>query len=397
MKWITLFCILITLSLTQGQTYQNGWAVGFGLSSPRVFGDVYAESIDFGGHFYLQKDVDEANSFRAKLDYLFFTSRGTITSLTSRPSNKTISLSLDYLYNFAQCNIIHFYGGTGISALYFTLTNPSSNVSAKSPVSYTGEFSVDFIFGGTYPVFPDLLLRTEVSLHQLTTDRFDGEKGPAGGLFGGTLDSYLAAELGWLWYLDRGPVVHDCSQGDGLSTSKQPNSDGTPGNNGTDYAKIEDLFKKYSHQPNDVDYNKIEDIVKRNSPVMGFNNDSKNAAGVVSNSRSSWVLIGINFDGSKATFRPEAYPLLINAAQILLTNPTLKIQIEGHTDNVGSVASNQRLSETRALEVKRFLISKGVDESRLSTVGFGATKPISDNKSAQGKAFNRRIEFKIVE
>jgi OOP family OmpA-OmpF porin len=78
-------------------------------------------------------------------------------------------------------------------------------------------------------------------------------------------------------------------------------------------------------------------------------------------------------------------------------NPAIKIQIEGHTDNVGSTGANQKLSEQRADAVKRFLISKGVEASRISTVGYGASKPINDNKSAQGKAFNRRIEFKVLD
>ncbi len=391
MKWVTLFSLLFTLSFIQAQTYQNGWVLSGGLSSPRIFGDVSSEVFNFGLNGYLQYDVDEANSFRSRLDYMYFTWKSNpyvkgnpnlFTGYSStNTSNVTIAWSIDYLYNFAQCNLIHFYGGGGASVLYYKLNKENKY----------REFSVNFIFGSIYPLTSEFALRAEVSFHQVTTDFFDGLYAPGGGLFGGTLDSYLIGEFGWLWYIDRGPVVQDCNSGEGLFSSKQVKTD-----NSIDYSKIEDLFKKYSQPATIVDYNKIEDIVKRNAPVLGFNNDEKNAARLA-NPRSSWVLIGINFDGGKSTFRPEAFPLLINAAQILVTNPTLKVQIEGHTDNVGSVASNQKLSEIRAEQVKKFLISKGIDESRLSIIGFGATKPISDNKSAQGKAFNRRIEFKVVE
>jgi outer membrane protein OmpA-like peptidoglycan-associated protein len=82
--------------------------------------------------------------------------------------------------------------------------------------------------------------------------------------------------------------------------------------------------------------------------------------------------------------------------QLLADNPTVKIQIEGHTDNVGNATDNMKLSENRAKAVIAYLSSKGVAASRLSSKGFGATQPIADNKTEEGRAQNRRTELKVV-
>jgi len=73
------------------------------------------------------------------------------------------------------------------------------------------------------------------------------------------------------------------------------------------------------------------------------------------------------------------------------------VLIEGHTDNVGDRRTNQRLSEERAASVKQALINRHVDEARLKTRGFGETRPIKPNKSAAGRANNRRVDFVIQE
>ena len=75
---------------------------------------------------------------------------------------------------------------------------------------------------------------------------------------------------------------------------------------------------------------------------------------------------------------------------------SLRLRIEGHTDNVGQPAENLKLSEERAEAVKQYLASKGVDPARLEAVGRGDTAPIADNASEKGRALNRRIEFKVV-
>lgn len=75
--------------------------------------------------------------------------------------------------------------------------------------------------------------------------------------------------------------------------------------------------------------------------------------------------------------------------------PDVKVSIEGHTDNTGKPEANQKLSENRSAAVKTYLVGKGINADRLSTKGYGADQPIEDNKTAAGKAKNRRVEFKL--
>lgn len=104
----------------------------------------------------------------------------------------------------------------------------------------------------------------------------------------------------------------------------------------------------------------------------------------------------ILFNSGKATFKAETFPVLQNIAAILKIYPTAKFMIEGHTDSDGSNALNQTLSENRAAAVKNYLIENGIAAERLRSTGFGETKPIDTNKTAKGKANNRRVEVKLI-
>lgn len=105
------------------------------------------------------------------------------------------------------------------------------------------------------------------------------------------------------------------------------------------------------------------------------------------------VTHGINFDIDKATIKPESMGTLNMIVKIMQNNPDLKFEIDGHTDNSGSAQHNMVLSQQRADAVEAQLISMGIDASRLTTKGFGDTKPISSNDTQEGKANNRRVEF----
>jgi len=105
------------------------------------------------------------------------------------------------------------------------------------------------------------------------------------------------------------------------------------------------------------------------------------------------VTHGINFDTGKSAIRPESMGVLNSIKAILNDNPDLKFEIDGHTDNTGGSAQNLTLSQQRAEAVKAQLVSMGISASRLTTKGFGDTKPMSDNTTPEGKANNRRVEF----
>ena len=105
------------------------------------------------------------------------------------------------------------------------------------------------------------------------------------------------------------------------------------------------------------------------------------------------VALYINFDTAKATLRPDAQPIIAEVNKLLVADPSLKLSIEGHTDNTGSAATNRELATARARSVLGALVGLGVDSSRLASQGFGPDKPLADNSTDEGRAKNRRVEL----
>jgi OOP family OmpA-OmpF porin len=108
----------------------------------------------------------------------------------------------------------------------------------------------------------------------------------------------------------------------------------------------------------------------------------------------------IEFETGKATFKVggTSEAALAQLKQFLEENPRItKLRIEGHTDNVGQAAANETLSGERALTIKKFLVEKGIAKARLLATGFGQSRPIADNSTEEGRAKNRRTEFRIAE
>jgi len=116
--------------------------------------------------------------------------------------------------------------------------------------------------------------------------------------------------------------------------------------------------------------------------------------GKVITSTGRYVTYGILFDTDSDRLKPESAPVIKSIARGLETNPNLKLQIEGHTDSVGSADHNLDLSKRRTEAVKAVLVSQfKVDAARLTAAGLGATKPVDSNDTPQGRAQNRRVEF----
>lgn len=108
------------------------------------------------------------------------------------------------------------------------------------------------------------------------------------------------------------------------------------------------------------------------------------------------VLRNIFFETGSAELKPESYVELDKLVELLTQNPKIKIEIAGHTDNVGAKDANMKLSDQRAKSVSNYLESKGILSSRLTNKGYGDTKPVDDNNTVEGRANNRRTEFKIT-
>ena len=105
------------------------------------------------------------------------------------------------------------------------------------------------------------------------------------------------------------------------------------------------------------------------------------------------ALYGVLFDFNKSTLQPASSPVLQKVADLLAKDATLKLEVQGHTDNVGSDAYNQTLSEARARAVADWLTKHGTAPGRLTAKGYGKTRPVADNDSDEGRAKNRRVEI----
>ncbi|MDB5988489.1 MAG: OmpA family protein, partial [Nevskia sp.] len=109
------------------------------------------------------------------------------------------------------------------------------------------------------------------------------------------------------------------------------------------------------------------------------------------------VLRGVNFEFNKDNLTVNAKSILDGVADALKARTDIKVEIDGHTDSKGSDAYNQKLSERRAASVKRYLLSRGIDAGRMSSKGFGESKPIADNNTDEGREINRRVELTVTD
>ncbi len=110
----------------------------------------------------------------------------------------------------------------------------------------------------------------------------------------------------------------------------------------------------------------------------------------------SFVLDNCTFETGKAELKPEAYAVLDELVEYLKRKDDERVEIGGHTDNVGKPEANMTLSQNRANTVRAYLLMKGIAPERVTAQGYGLTQPIADNDDAEGRALNRRTEVKIL-
>ena len=115
--------------------------------------------------------------------------------------------------------------------------------------------------------------------------------------------------------------------------------------------------------------------------------------------RGNRILVkrSVHFITGEARLAPDAASLLDSVVDVLVDKGTIRVRVEGHTDNVGADDANLKLSQDRAESVVQYLVDQGIDQSRLTGEGFGSTRPIAPNLTRRGREQNRRVEFHIVE
>lgn len=109
------------------------------------------------------------------------------------------------------------------------------------------------------------------------------------------------------------------------------------------------------------------------------------------------VMDGVNFESGSASLTQESQTILDIAAETLLAYPAIRVAVMAHTDNEGDAAANMQLSKLRVLSVVRYLIRKGVAANRLKAMAYGESRPIVSNETAEGRAKNRRVEFRTLD
>ena len=141
----------------------------------------------------------------------------------------------------------------------------------------------------------------------------------------------------------------------------------------------------------EVEYNTIE--VPEISADLAF---EKMEVTIMYEAPKNYTLNDLKFETGKSTLLTSSYTLLSDLVEIMKLKPDMRIEVSGHTDNEGDEASNLKLSKERAESVKNYLISKGIVGGRITTVGYGETRPVADNSTSQGRAKNRRTEIRIL-
>lgn len=377
---VVLTLVLLLSGISQAQVYKDGWALGFGFTSPRYLSDVTGEFFDFGGHLFAQKDFDELHSIRFGLELL------DLTAQDNPVTNTAVLIGGEYVYRFEPEDIFKMYFGTGAHLVVQSLKNANN----RGDKTYYGDVAISFLLGASYNISREWDIRGEFKQVTVSSDKFDGIVGPVGGLLGGTLDSYISLALGASYYWDRGEESKRFDLPDGV-TMQNAIAEAK-----IDYDKIKQMVDAAQKPAPEVDYKKIEDMLDKK--LKGMKNDPTVIyQQTTEGDNTPKQLVSINFDSGSAELRSDAYVLLAQNVLVLMANPDMKVELGGYTDNQGNEAANKKLSEMRAENVKKYLVAKGISASRISTKYYGASSPISDNESDGGRALNRRVELRIVQ
>lgn len=144
---------------------------------------------------------------------------------------------------------------------------------------------------------------------------------------------------------------------------------------------------RYKNFTNDVDYTKME---------VPADKEATYEVGIKIDPPKDFVLENVYFDTGKSSLKPNSFKALNDLVEILKIKNTMVVEIQGHTDNVGKDEENMKLSQDRADEVRKYLVSKGIEAARVTSKGYGPTMPIADNANDAGKAKNRRTSLKVI-
>ncbi|MBI9072563.1 MAG: OmpA family protein [Melioribacteraceae bacterium] len=343
----------ILLATTKAQDGTDSWNVGFGFTYPRLMSiNPASNSLEnnYGGFLSIQRKFSENIGLRLRSNYSNM--KSDYRSATGQLQNHNVdlfSINLDLSYHFLPNSFSSPYALIGIGAILFTPEN-----SPKPSYDDTfSSFQLNLGLGAEWVLSKEWELKTEFLYHTPSTNDIDGinDELTDKGLLGGSADTYMGFDVGLKYYFARNEPKPEPPAPVGI-IEKEP----------------------------EIKYVTKEVIVEKPITII----------------EKEWVLVGVNFDFDKSTIKFESKPILYSAVEFLKEHPNLDVVIEGHTDIRGSDKYNQELSEARAESVKAFLVKQGIDTKRLSTQGYGKSKPITDKNTKEGHYLNRRIVFKLI-
>ncbi|MBU0473984.1 MAG: OmpA family protein [Bacteroidetes bacterium] len=378
-KLVTIFVAILFATLSiKAQALKDSWSLGFGGSILHLTStDVMPRALkSYGGYVSLQRNFTEHTGLRLGLNF------GSLTNSPNGNTNLDITTTsfagnLDLVYYFMPCESFSPFMTIGFGQNYYSVDN--SAVPTRADVDGKLALQVGFSLGALANLSDNWKLKTEIGSYQLASSDFDGSSGSVGyGLFGANSDAFMKIDFGVEWYFSKGEPSKICQLYDGLEMP-------TP----VDYERLENIVKKYI--PREV----IKEIVVEKEVASGTGSGSYVMDADDINNRM--LLMGVNFDFNSNKLKPEAYPILFHISKMMHQNPSLKVEVQGYTDNIGSAKSNKIVAQKRADTVKNYLLARGISAERVKAVGYGEENPIGDNKDADGRAMNRRIEFKVLD
>lgn len=365
--FILIFLIYLLNDLGFAQLANNSWSFGFGGTYPRFMGiwsKAYSGTANYGAFLSLKRNFSENVALR------FLTNYNYMEAIYDFPTGEEVesvtmgTASLDLLYYLSPCYPISPYLGMGFGALLFR----PKNAFEKHLNTTALEYQMNLRGGVEWEISDNWKFTTEVSYFTPSTNKLDGENDTHEhkGLLGTNCDTYMTFNFGFLYYFSKGSPSKMCDLYSGIAKT-------SPSSNQFSLSDVEKLIK--DNLPKEV----VKEVIVE-KPVE---------------CEKSWILVGVNFEFNSAKLTKESFPILLNAIQVLNDKPEMKVEIRGHTDNIGSEQYNLILSERRANTVKDYLVVNGIAAERLEAKGIGESEPIADNNTPEGRALNRRIEFRI--
>ncbi len=348
--------------------YKTSWYLGVGGTYPRymtISSPLIANHRNYGLNLSLGYNITEHIGLRlfghlVSLEN-YYNDRS--TEIYNRVNMGTINL--DIVYTILACDYLTPYFDAGVGYALFKSDNPylenGRGELRTDPQGWWDGYQFKFGGGLEYRMFNDLSITAEVNYITASNNKIDGNdtRNEVKGILQSNGDSYMAADLGIRWYFSRGDTSRICNAG-GI--------------------KEVEVIKEVPVEKIIKDTVVIEKIVEN-----GVRN------------KEAFVLDNIRFKFDQDKLTEESKLILDRVASVLKRFPNEKIEILGHTDNIGDDLYNLDLSKRRAISVKNYLIAKGVNGENLYTAGCGERKPIASNETPAGRAINRRIEFSIYD